>query len=99
MSRSPQNGDKTRVTTFKDVLYRVHIRALLTLFYIEIRLIHLMYINTALFTLKHSDMFRASRPNPQEVLIRFVSRVNKIRDTYFVDPAHKIYRYPLMMDP
>jgi len=37
MSKSPQNGDKIQVPTFKDVLYR----ALLTIFCTKIRLIHL----------------------------------------------------------
>lgn len=54
-----------------------------------------MYINTTLFTLKHSNMFQPSRAHPQGVLIHSVSRMNKIHDTYFVDPAHKMFQYPL----
>jgi len=37
-----------------------------------------MYDNTTLFTLLSSQMFQPSRGYPQEVLIHFVSRVNKI---------------------
>jgi len=41
MSKSFQNGDKTKVPTLKDVLYRVQTHALLTIFCIKIQLIHL----------------------------------------------------------
>ena len=67
----------------------------------------LKYVNTALFTLLHSYMFQQIRDYPEEVLINFVSRVNKKRlqmthlplNPYFVDPAHEMYRYSLMMPP
>jgi len=58
-----------------------------------------MFINTTLFTLKHSDMFQPSGAHPQGVLIRFVSRVNKVLATYFVDAAHEIYQHSLRIDP
>jgi len=37
-----------------------------------------IYVNTCLFTLLHSYMFQPSRDHPQGVLVRFMSRVNKI---------------------
>jgi len=43
--------------------------------YVKIRLI---YVNTSLFTLLYSDVFLPSRRHPYGVLIRLVSRVNKI---------------------
>jgi hypothetical protein len=52
----------------------VHVRALMTLFYIKIRLI---YVNTPLFTRLYT-MFQTSRGHPQGQLIHFVSRVSKI---------------------
>jgi len=38
-----------------------------------------IYFNTTLFRLLHSYMFQHSRGYPQEALIHFVSRANKIR--------------------
>jgi len=37
-----------------------------------------MYVNTTLFTMKHSYMFQPSRGYPQGVLIYLMSQVNKI---------------------
>jgi hypothetical protein len=38
----------------------------------------LIYVNTIVFTLKHSYMFQPSRGYPQGVLIHFMSQVNNI---------------------
>jgi hypothetical protein len=103
MSKSSDNGGKTQVPTFADVLYRVHIRALFdiilhknpTYTHTHTHTHIYIYINTTLFTLKHSNMFQPSGAHSQGVLTHFVSRVNKTRDTYFVDHAHEMLSVPL----
>jgi hypothetical protein len=53
----------------------------------------LTYVNTALFTLKHSFMFQPSSDHLQRVLKHFKSRVNKILVQVYQIRPHRIIRY------
>jgi len=59
------------------VLHLIHIRALMTLFYVKIRLMRYMCQCHFIHTM-HCYMLRPSGNHPQGVLIHFVSRINKI---------------------
>jgi len=46
---------------------------------------------TTLFTLLHCYMFQSSRGHPEEVLIHFVSRINKINVQMYISGNQNIY--------
>jgi hypothetical protein len=56
-----------------------------------------MYINTNFIHIERLLHVSALRGLRQGVLIHFVSRVSRVRDTYFVDPAREMYQHFLRM--